>query len=358
VLFHPRTHRAEAVAFNHERERWTFLDPAMEAHFAALGAQVDGDWEVVSRDRDDRAWAAACTRDRSPTAFYLYRREERRAEFLFSTRPRLDACTLAGMRPVRFAARDGLEIHGYLTLPPEVPPRGLPAVLLVHGGPWARDSWGCDPEAQWLANRGYACLQVNYRGSTGYGKRFLNAANRDWGGAMQDDVTDGVRWLVEQGTADPRRVGIFGGSYGGYAVLRGMTATPELYACGVDVVGPSNLVSFLESIPPYWEPMRALLDRHVGHPGKDAEALRARSPLHQVDRIRAPLLIAQGANDPRVKRDESLQIVDALRAAGKVVRYLEFPDEGHGFVRPQNRLRFYAEAERFLAEHLGGRVEP
>lgn len=361
VLFHPATHKAEAVAFTHERERWTFLDPAVGADFARLGALMDGDWDVVSRDRHDRGWVASCVGDRAAAAYFLYdrqaTRDDRPAAFLFSTRPRLEPYTLAEMRPVRVTARDGLEIHGYLTLPPGENPRQLPAVLNVHGGPWARDCWGYDAEAQWLANRGYACLQLNYRGSSGYGKRFLNAANRDWGGAMQDDLTDGLRWLVEQGIADPRRFAIYGGSYGGYAVLRGMTSTPELFACGVDIVGPSNLVTFLESIPPYWKPMRALFDRHVGHPERDAQALRASSPLYQVDRIRAPLLIAQGANDPRVKREESLQIVDALRAAGKEVRYLEFADEGHGFVRPPNRLRFYAEAERFLAEHLGGRVE-
>jgi len=259
---------------------------------------------------------------------------------------------------VTLRARDGLRLHAYLTLPPGRDARGLPSVLNVHGGPWARDTWGYDPEAQWLANRGYACLQVNYRGSTGYGKDHINAADREWGGRMQDDLSDAVAWLVERGTADPARIAIYGGSYGGYAVLSGLTRTPDLFACGVDIVGPSNLVTWMNTIPPYWKPFEAILRRRVGDPATEEAFLKERSPLFHVDRIKVPLLIAQGKNDPRVKREESLQIRDALQRAGKRVEFVEFADEGHGFARPENRIRFYAMAEKFLAEHLGGRYEP
>jgi dipeptidyl aminopeptidase/acylaminoacyl peptidase len=230
-------------------------------------------------------------------------------------------------------------------------------VLNVHGGPWGRDAWGFDSEAQWLANRGYLCLQVNFRGSTGYGKAFVNAGDREWGGKMQDDLTDAVAFAVSQGWADPARVAIYGGSYGGYAALAGAAFTPELFCCAVDIVGPSNLKTLIETIPPYWAPMIALFHTRVGDPEHDTEFLWSRSPLSRAADIRTPLLIAQGANDPRVKQAESEQIVAALREAGIDHEYLLFPDEGHGFAKPGNRLRFYAAAELFLARHLGGRAE-
>jgi dipeptidyl aminopeptidase/acylaminoacyl peptidase len=234
----------------------------------------------------------------------------------------------------------------------------LPAILLVHGGPWARDTWGFRPDVQWLANRGYAVLQLNFRGSTGYGKQFLHAGDREWAGAMHHDLLDGVNWLVRQGIADPQRVGIMGGSYGGYATLVALTFTPDVFACGVDLVGPSNLLTLLETIPPYWKPLVALFHQRVGHPETEPEFLRSRSPFFFADQIRKPLLIGQGANDPRVKQSESDQIVGALRDAQIPVEYLVYPDEGHGFARPENRLHFYAHAEEFLARHLGGRSEP
>jgi dipeptidyl aminopeptidase/acylaminoacyl peptidase len=287
----------------------------------------------------------------------VYQRPHRRGRYLFNTRPALEGYTLAPMEPIRLTARDGLTVHGYLTLPPGIAPRLLPLVLNVHGGPWHRDVWGYDPEAQWLANRGYACLQINFRGSTGYGKAFLNAGNREWGGKMQDDLSDAVHWAVGRGIADPARVAIYGGSYGGYAALAGATFTPDLFRCAVSVVGPSNLMTFINSIPPYWSSYRAMLHQRVGNPDTEPEFLRSRSPLFHVDRIRIPLLIAQGANDPRVKRAESEQIVEALKAKGLDYEYLLFEDEGHGFAKPENRLRFYAAAERFLARHLGGRAE-
>src|SRR6185437_15320563 len=275
--------------------------------------------------------------------------------FLFSQRPELDGLPLVAIQPVSFKARDGLALHGYLTLPKVEMAWDLPAVLLVHGGPWARDHWGFNPMAQWLANRGYAVLQVNYRGSTGYGKKFLNAGNREWAGKMHDDLIDGVRWMIQRKIADPRRIAIMGGSYGGYAALVGLTFTPEVFAAGVDIVGPSNLITLIQTIPPYWEPLRATFARRLGVIERDEAFLKSRSPLFFVDRIRVPLLIAQGVHDPRVKQAESDQIVEAMRKANKPVQYLVYTDEGHGFARPENRLHFYARAEAFLARYLGGR---
>jgi dipeptidyl aminopeptidase/acylaminoacyl peptidase len=264
---------------------------------------------------------------------------------------------MAAMKPVRIAARDGLELPGYLTLPPGVEPRNLPAVLLVHGGPWARDTWGFDSGAQFLANRGYAVLQVNFRGSTGYGRKFWEKGFKEWGKKMQDDVSDAAAWLVKEGIADPKRIGIYGGSYGGYAALAGMAFTPDLYAAGVSFVGPSNLFTLLASFPPYWEPMRKMQYEMIGNPETEPELLKDASPLFSADKIRAPLLIAQGANDPRVKKAESDQIVEALQARGIDVPYIVKDNEGHGFSNEENRMYFYRAVERFFARHLGGRVE-
>ena len=358
VFLHPTTYVAQAVSFARERVSWTVLDPSVRDDFEALGAAHHGDFTVVNRDRADRTWLVAYEQDQGPTVYHAWDRESKSATFLFTSRLELEEQPLAEMKPVTISARDGMKLHGYLTLPVGVEDRNLPAVLNVHGGPWARDSWGYDAEAQWLANRGYACLQINFRGSTGYGKAYVNAGDREWGGRMQDDLTDSVGWLIESGVADPGRIGIYGGSYGGYAVLSGLTTTPDLYACGVDIVGPSNLLTWMNTIPPYWKPFEPMIHRRVGHPESDRAFLESRSPLFSVDAIKAPLLIAQGRNDPRVKREESLQIRDALQKKGKTITFLEFDDEGHGFARPENRLKFYALAERFLAEHLGGRCEP
>lgn len=285
--------------------------------------------------------------------------EERRTLALtHCNKPELEELSLASMQPISYQARDGLTIHGYLTTPVGIPAQNLPTVLVVHGGPWVRDTWGYDPEAQWLANRGYAVLQVNYRGSTGYGKDFLNAANRQWAAAMHDDLIDAVNWLVEQGIADPKKVAIMGGSYGGYATLVGLTFTPDVFAVGVDIVGPSNLMTLLQSIPPYWAPLLANMYHRIGNLETEEEFLKSRSPLFFVDRIQKPLLIGQGANDPRVKQAESEQIVEAMKKAGKPVEYVLYTDEGHGFARPENRLHFYAIAEEFLSKYLGGRCEP
>jgi dipeptidyl aminopeptidase/acylaminoacyl peptidase len=358
LLLHPQTHEPQAAAFARERKRWQVIDKGLEEDFRALSRLHPGDFEIVGRDLRDSTWLVAYSQDKGPVVYYAYDHKSKEGRFLCATRSELMELTLAEMKPISYRARDGLTIHGYLTLPVGAPAKNLPTVVNVHGGPWDRDFWGYSPEAQWLANRGYAVLQVNYRGSLGYGKRFIGAGDREWGGKMQDDVSDGVMWLIDEGVADSERIGIFGGSYGGYAVLSGLTKTPELYACGVDIFGPSNLFTLLDTLPPYWEPIKPMFYRRVGHPEKNKELLRERSPLFFVDRIAAPLLIAQGANDPRVKRSESLRIVEALREAGKTVEYLEFADEGHGFIRPENRLTFYARAEAFLAEHLGGRLEP
>jgi dipeptidyl aminopeptidase/acylaminoacyl peptidase len=358
VVLHPDTREVQLVGFTRARQEWTVLDRAIEPDVAAIRTLNPGDFAIVDRTHADDTWVVAFTRDTEGVSYWRYDRASRRGRLLFATRPELSRYTLAEMRPVAFTARDGLRVEGYLTLPPGVPPRDLPLVLDVHGGPWHRDEWGYDPEAQWLANRGYACLQVNFRGSTGYGKDFLNAGNREWGGKMHDDLVDAVQWAVDQGVASRTRIAIYGGSYGGYAALVGATLTPDRFRCAVAIVGPSNLITFIETIPPYWSTFLAMLHERVGNPETDAEFLRSRSPLTYVDRIRIPMLIAQGANDPRVKRSESEQIVAAMKAKGIPHEYLVFEDEGHGFAKPENRLRFYAVTERFLARHLGGRSEP
>ena len=358
LFIHPLKHEIQAVAFTKERTEWKVIDESIEADFAALAKVSPGEFHLVNRDHADRTWLVLYIVDNGPASFYSFDRASKKGTFLFTARPKLEGLTLAEMKPVAYTARDGMTIHAYLSLPPGMEPKNLPTVINVHGGPWYRETWGYNGEAQWLANRGYATLQINFRGSTGYGKDFINAGDREWGGKMQDDISDGVKWIIEQGIADPKRVAIYGGSYGGYATLAGLTMTPELYACGVDIVGPSNLITWLNTIPPYWEPMKPLFYKRIGDPVKDEEFLKLRSPLFHIDKIRAPLLIAQGANDPRVNREESIQIRDALQTAGLAVEFMEFPDEGHGFARPENRLKFYAAAEKFLAKHIGGRVEP
>jgi len=367
VLVHPTEKTIQAAASNYERKRWQILDEAIRPDFEYLKGVADGDFEVLVRTLDDRYWIVAYIVDDGPVRYYRYDREAGQAEFLFTNRKDLEGLPLAKMHPVIIEARDGLKLVSYLTLPvwedPDGdgrPTRPLPMVLSVHGGPWARDSWGYNPEHQWLANRGYAVLSVNFRGSTGFGKAFINAANREWGGKMHDDLIDAVEWAIREGIADPDRVAIMGGSYGGYAALVGLTFTPEAFACGVDIVGPSNLVTLLESIPPYWEPAVELWATRVGdHRTEEGRKfLLERSPITYVGRIRSPLLIGHGANDPRVKQAESDQIVKVMQEKGIPVTYVLYPDEGHGFARPENKLSFNAVTEAFLAECLGGRYEP
>jgi dipeptidyl aminopeptidase/acylaminoacyl peptidase len=357
-----RTRRPLMVAFQRDRLEWQQLDGSMAEHLAALAALDDGDLQLLGRSRDDATWVLAYDHADGPARYYRYDKATRTGSFLFSNRPELDDFTLAPMEPFAFTSRDGLTVHGYLTFPagydPAAPvPGGLPTVLNVHGGPWGRDTWGFHSEAQWMANRGYLCVQVNFRGSTGYGKDFVNAGDREWGARMHDDLVDAVAHVVQLGHADPARVAIYGGSYGGYAALVGATFTPDLFCCAVDIVGPSNLATLIASIPPYWEPLIAEFYTRVGNPETEPDFMWSRSPLSKVDAIRIPLLIAQGANDPRVKVAEAEQIVAALTEKGIPHEYLLFEDEGHGFAKPENRLRFYGAAEDFLAEHLGGRSE-
>lgn len=357
VLVNPDNYTIQAVAFNRDRVEWIVLDESIKLDFDTLREISRGNFAVTSRDNTDRTWIISFSRDDGPVAFYAYDRQTRKVTFLFDNQPDLNKYTLATMEPISFTSRDGLTIHGYLTLPPKTEGKNLPLVLNVHGGPQARDNWGYNPEAQWLANRGYACLQVNYRGSTGYGKEFLSAGDREWGGKMHDDLVDAVQWAIKQGIADPQKVAIYGGSYGGYAALVGATFTPDLFCCAVDIVGPSNLITLLRSVPPYWSALLVSLYKRVGNPDTDEEFLNSRSPLFKVDQIKIPMLIAQGANDPRVKQAESEQIVEAMKKRGIDYEYMLFPDEGHGFAKPENRLKFYAAAEKFLAKHLGGRFE-
>jgi dipeptidyl aminopeptidase/acylaminoacyl peptidase len=333
------------------------LDETIRDDFNTIRALDDGDVFATSRDNADRNWIIGFTKDDGPIPYYAYNRDTKKATFLFFHRPEMKNYTLADMEPISFTARDGLTVHGYITYPPGVPREDLPVVLNVHGGPYYRDQWGYNPEAQWLANRGYACLQINFRGSTGYGKKHLNAGDKEWGGKMHNDLIDAVEWAVDQGIADPENVAIYGGSYGGYAALVGATFTPDVFCCAVDAMGPSNLITFLTTIPPYWKPLIDLMYTRVGNPETEEEFLKSRSPLFKVDRIQIPMLIAQGANDVRVKQAESEQVVEAMKEKGIDYEYMLFEDEGHGFVKSENRLKFYAAVEKFLAKHMGGRYE-
>ncbi len=335
------------------------FDDRFARDWERLRAIHPGDPMIGSTDDAERWWTVTFDDDRDPGATYLFDRDTGDARLLFRSRPWLRPETLAERRPVRIASRDGLTLHSYLTLPVGSSERGLPMVLFVHGGPWARDSWGWDPQAQFLANRGYAVLQVNYRGSTGFGKTFTHAAEREFAGKMHDDLIDAVDWAIAEGIADPDRVAIYGGSYGGYAALVGATFTPDVFAAVISVVGPSNLVTLVRSFPPYWRPLLAgTWFRFVGDPEnpEDLADLEARSPINRADELRAPLLVIQGANDPRVTKQESDQIVDALKRRGVPVEYMVKDDEGHGFVKPENRMDMYRAVEAFLATHLGGRA--
>jgi dipeptidyl aminopeptidase/acylaminoacyl peptidase len=358
VMSNPDTKEIQMVSFTKARTENVVIDPQVADDIAGIEQIQPGDFTFLGRDHADRTWLVAFTVDDGPVAYYAWDRETRQATFLFHHQPALSQYTLASMEPFSFTARDGLEIHGYLTFPPGVDRRDLPAVLMVHGGPWARDNWGFNAEAQWLANRGYVSVQVNFRGSTGYGKSFVNAGNRQWAAAMHDDLIDAVDHVVGKGWVDRKRVAISGGSFGGYAALVGATFTPDVFCCAVDVVGPSNLKTLIESIPPYWAPIVAQFHERVGNPETEADFLWERSPLSKVDQIRIPILVAQGANDPRVKQAESEQIVNAMREKGIDHVYLLFGDEGHGFAKPGNRMKFFQTAEQFLAKHLGGRFEP
>ena len=367
LLVHPITQKIQAVGFTYSRREWTILDDSIRSDLDYLATVENGELLVTSRTLDDQLWTVAFLLDDGPLKFYVYDREQKQVDFLFSSREDLDQYPLAKMHTPVIKSRDALNLVSYLTLPTASDPNAtgrpgqpLPLVLEVHGGPWARDDWGYSPTHQWLADRGYAVLSVNYRGSTGFGKNFINAANREWAGKMHDDLIDAVEWAVKEGIADRKKVAIMGGSYGGYATLVGLTFTPDVFACGVDIVGPSSLVTLMENVPEYWMPFMPVMKIRVGDADTEAgkAALLERSPLTRVNKIERPLLIGQGANDPRVTQLEADQIVKAMTDKSLPVTYVLYPDEGHGFSGEQNSISFNAVTEAFLAQHLGGKVEP
>lgn len=361
ALFSQATDELVATYYVGDRRRVYAKTEQLAADLKFLRQQLPNlELSIGSVTRDDRLALIDVQSDVNPGATYLFDRQAQTLNKLFDVRPELPSQHLAPRQPIRYRARDGQEIPAYLTLPKGVEPKNLPVIVFPHGGPWARDYWGYSSAAQFLANRGYAILQPNFRGSTGYGKAFLNAGNEQWGtGIMQHDVTDGVQYLIEQGIADPKRVGITGTSYGGYATLAGLAYTPDLYAAGASVVGPSNLMTLLNSIPPYWGPIKSMFALRVGDPTNpaDRDRLKAQSPLFSAQNIQVPLMVIQGANDPRVKQAESDQIVVALRDLGRPVEYLIAPDEGHSFRKEINLLTMTASLERFFAQHLGGRYQ-
>ncbi|MDA9819501.1 S9 family peptidase [Salibacteraceae bacterium] len=342
------------VSYTIDKRERSFLDAETEAWFKKLEAKLAGyEIGISGRSKDESKLVVRTYSDRSLGAYYFYDIAEDRLEKLEDVSPWVQEDEMAEMQPVSYQSRDGLTIRGYLTLPKGKEAKNLPVVVNVHGGPWARDYWGYSNEVQFLANRGYAVLQMNYRGSVGFGRAFWEASFKQWGQAMQDDVSDGAQWLIDQGIADSSRVAIYGGSYGGYATLAGLTYTPNLYACGVDYVGVSNLFTFMETIPPYWTQYLEMLYEMVGHPEADSAMLAAYSPSLNAEKITAPLFIAQGANDPRVKKSEADQMVEAMKARGVEVEYLVKDDEGHGFRNEENRFDFYRAMEKFLAKHIG-----
>jgi dipeptidyl aminopeptidase/acylaminoacyl peptidase len=360
VVFSELSEKLVATSYVDDRVRIYFRDKGFEKDYQLMRKRL-GDLEISfgSHTKDERLWTVSAGSDVEPGATYIFDRKTKKLTLQYRVREKLVRDYLVPMKPIRYKSSDGLEIPAYLTLPKGVPAKNLPLIVYPHGGPWARDTWGYRSVAQFYANRGYAVLMPNFRGSTGYGKKFLDAGNREWGGKMQDDITWGAKYLVAEGVADPKRVGISGGSYGGYATLAGVTFTPDLYAAAVSVVGPSNLITLMDSIPPYWEPIRKLFHVRMGDPTTpDGKAqLERQSPLNSADKIKTPLLVVQGANDPRVKKAESDQIVVALRDRGFPVEYIVAPDEGHGFARPVNNMAMYALSEKFLAKYLGGRYQ-
>jgi dipeptidyl aminopeptidase/acylaminoacyl peptidase len=363
----PTTGEVEAYSFTYLTTEWTATDPAVKASLDWLGERLEGDFGVQSRTEDDTKWVVWNDPVTTPTKAYIYDRTANTLTEFYTARPDLVGAPLQKMHPVEIKSRDGLTLPSYLTLPAGTDPNGdgvpdaaVPLVLLVHGGPWARDGYGYNGYHQWLANRGYAVLSVNFRGSTGFGKDFVNAGNLEWGKKMHDDLIDAVDWAIARGVTSADKVAVMGGSYGGYATLAGLTFTPDKFACGVDIVGPSNLETLLATIPPYWAPMVSQFHERMGNPNtpEGLALLKERSPLYSADKIVKPLLIGQGANDPRVKQAESDQIVAAMKASNIPVTYVLYPDEGHGFAKPNNNIAFNAVTENFLATCLGGRAEP
>lgn len=367
ALYHPKTGAVQAYAVNYLKNEYVAVDPQLQADLDRLKAfAAGGQFGIQSRTEADDRWIVSVDPVTAPTSVWLYDRKTLRLSKLYTSRPELEGAPLVAMHPHEIKARDGLTLVSYLTLPKAADPGAsgrpaapVPMVLMVHGGPWARDGYGSDNYHQWLANRGYAVLAVNFRGSTGFGKNFTGAGNLEWGRKMHDDLLDAVDWAVKNGITTADKVAIMGGSYGGYATLAGLTFTPKTFACGVDIVGPSNLFTLLQTIPPYWEAGKQQFYKRMGDPTTEPgrALLKERSPLNFADRIVRPLLIGQGANDPRVNVRESEQIVDAMKAKGIPVTYVVYPDEGHGFARPVNNIAFNAVTENFLSACLGGRAE-
>ncbi len=358
VILHPVTGAVQAVQFNYMTPQWSFVDPKLKTDFENINREAPGFFDLVSRDNADRVWIVASRRSDAPVTYYKFDRGTKKLSRLFTENPALAKFAVAAKKPGIIKTRDGLEIVSYLTIAPGVDPRKVPLVLLIHGGPWDRDSDVYDPEVQFLANRGYAVLQANYRGSTGFGIKFFNAGNLQVGLGMVEDVLDAVRWAVDQGIADPKRVAAMGGSMGGFATLRALEMRPDLFACGVDEFGPADEAVSFRSSPSYWSNILARWRRRAGDADHDENWNRKISPLFHVDAIRAPLLIVQGKNDPRVTMANADAMVAALRKAKRDVTYVVYPDEGHGFARPENQFDFYGRGEEFLAKHLGGRAEP
>lgn len=367
-LIHPTRYNIEAYSAEYIKEDWTAIDPDISNDLEFLKSHLTGEVHVGNRTKEDDVWIVSNSAAEISGTYYRYNRANKTLDKLFSTRPDLEDAPLRPMQGHVIKSRDDLELISYLTLPHKSSPTGkdleglapVPLILLVHGGPWTRDGYGFNSQHQWLANRGYAVLSVNYRGSTGFGKNFVNASNLEWAGKMHDDLIDAVHWAIEKGITTKDQVAIMGGSYGGYATLVGLTFTPDVFKCGIDIVGPSNLQTLIDTIPPYWKAFFEEFAQRMGDPRTEEgrQILQERSPLNKVDEISKPLLIAQGANDPRVKQAESDQIVEAMKNKGIPVTYVLYPDEGHGFARPENRMAFQAIAEAFLAEHLGGQFEP
>jgi dipeptidyl aminopeptidase/acylaminoacyl peptidase len=352
ALTHPETGEPYGVVYTGARKQYVALNSAFDASLHALKNIDSGDCEIVSSDKSNNLWTVAFVHDNVPTTYYLFNLITNEVTFLFSDRPKLSEYSLAATDSFSLTSRDGLKLEGYVTYPLGVEHKDLPMVLTVHGGPWSRDKWGDSLEPQWLANRGYMCVQVNFRGSTGYGKSFVKAANKEWGGKMHQDLIDTVNYFIETGEADPQRVAIYGGSYGGYAALCGAAFTPDVFRCAIDLVGISSLLTFIASFPEYWKLELEDVYQRIGNPSHEQDFLKSRSPLYSADAIKIPLLIAQGGCDPRVKKAEAEQLVAALQSKGIPYEYLLFSDEGHGFSKFHNRKKFYEAVESFLECHL------
>lgn len=357
VMSNPDTQEIELICVTEQRNQIFILDESIHQDIENISQLNPGDYIVYDRDNADKNWLIAFNEDNQPSSYYLYNREIKEGKFLFYNKPLLNNYSLSQMEAFSFIARDGLTINGYISFPVNQEINNLPMVLNVHGGPWMRDTWGFNSDAQWLTNRGYICLQINYRGSAGYGKDFLNAGDKQWSQKMHDDLIDGVNYIIGLGYADPKRVAIYGVSYGGYSALVGATFTPDFFCCAIDVVGPSNLITMIDNIPPYWKIFLENLKKRVGDPEIEKEFLEDCSPLFKVDNIKIPMMIVQGTNDPRVNMQESEQIVKAMKAKNIYHEYLLFHDEGHGISKPYNREVLYKQAEKFLAKYIGGFIE-